>query len=64
MGNPSAGVKIMKQEKKGIVTVIRVDPEEGLCPKFDQTSMALFPVARPGEMGVAVVDDCAEEHIM
>lgn len=46
------------------MTVIRVDPEEGLCPKFDQTSMALFPVARPGEMGVAVVDDCAEEHIM
>ena len=46
------------------MAVIRVDPEKGLCPKFDETSQALFPVAKPGEMGVIVVDNCAEEHIM
>lgn len=42
----------------------RLEPEKRLCPKFDETSIALFPVAEPGEMGVRVVDNCAEEHIM
>lgn len=42
---------------------IRVNPEERLCPKFDQTGIALFPVADREEMGVRMVDDCAEEHI-
>lgn len=54
----------MKKEKKDKVAVIRVNPEQGLCPKFDETSTVLFPVAKPGEMGVAVIDNCAEEHIM
>ena len=54
----------MKKEKKGKTAVLRVDPEQGLRPKFDETSTALFPVAKPGEMGVTVVDNCAEEHIM
>ena len=43
---------------------LRVDPEKRLCPKFDQTSIALFPVAERGKMGMRVLDDCAEEHIM
>ncbi len=43
---------------------LRIDPEKRLCPKFDSTSIAMFPVASREEMGVRVVDDCAEEHIM
>ncbi len=43
---------------------LRVNPENRLCPKFDQTSIAKFPVASREEMGVRVVDDCAEEHMM
>lgn len=42
----------------------RMDPESRICPKFDAASIALFPVAQRDEMGVRVVDDCAEEHIM
>ncbi len=43
---------------------IRIDPTNRLCPKFDEKSIAMFPVADRDEMGVRVVDDCAEEHIM
>lgn len=43
---------------------IRVNPESRICPKFDATSIALFPVAKPDDMGMRVLDDCAEEHIM
>ena len=50
----------MKKDRKEI----RIDPEQRICPKFDSASIALFPVAGRDEMGVRVVDDCAEEHIM
>ena len=43
---------------------IRVDPAQRLSSKFDSTSIAQFPVAPDGAMGVRVVDDCAEEHMM
>lgn len=43
---------------------LRLDPESRICTKFDSTSIAKFPVAKREEMGVRVVDDCAEEHIM
>lgn len=42
---------------------LRLDPERRLCPKFDAASIAMFPVAQPGEMGFRVVDNCAEENI-
>ena len=42
---------------------LRLDPTARICAKFDETSIALFPVAKPGEMGMRVVDNCAEEHI-
>lgn len=51
-------------KKKEIQDDLRVNPEARLCPKFDSTSIALFSVADRGEMGVRVVDNCAEEHIM
>lgn len=43
---------------------LRLEPEKQLCPAFDSTSIALFPVANRGEMGVRVVDNFCEEHIM
>jgi len=43
---------------------LRLDPEARLCPRFDSAGIALFPVASRREMGVRVLDDCCEEHIM
>ncbi len=43
---------------------LRLSPEKRLCAKFDELSIANFPVARPGEMGMRVLDNCAEEHMM
>ena len=56
----------MKRKKKDLQTCtdLRIDPENRLCPKFDSTGIALFPVADAGEMGMRVLDDCAEEHMM
>ena len=43
---------------------LRLSPELRLCPKFDADSIARFRVAAPGQMGMRVLDNCAEEHIM
>lgn len=52
------------EKKKRQTEDLRLDPTARLCPKFDETSIALFPVADREEMGVRVVDNCAEEHMM
>ena len=52
------------KEQKQVNPELRVDPENRLCEKFDSTSIAKFDVAKPGKMGMRVLDDCAEEHIM
>ena len=59
----SVGVRRMKR-KQQVPPSLRVEPEKRLCPKFDEESIARFPVARRDEMGLRVLDDCAEEHIM
>lgn len=41
----------------------RLDPSIRLCPNFDHSSMALYLSDRKEDMGVVVLDDCAEEHI-
>lgn len=51
-----------KPKKRG--ADLRLCPEKRLCAKFDEMSIANFPVAKPGEMGMRVLDNCAEEHIM
>ncbi len=53
--------RLPRKEKD--VPVYRLDPSIRLCPNFDESSIALFPVADPGEMGMRVVDNCPEEHI-
>ena len=50
--------------KKDKTEDLRLNPHKCICPKFDEESIALFPVAGVNEMGVRVVDNCAEEHIM
>lgn len=50
--------------KKKEAQDLRLDPSQRLCPNFDPCSISLSPVADPEEMGMRVVDNCAEEHIM
>lgn len=42
---------------------VRLDPEERICPAFDSCSIKLFAAPDREEMGVFVVDNCAEEHM-
>ena len=55
----------MKSKKKPepVPEDLRLDPEKRLCPKFDACSIAKFPVAKREDMGMRVLDNCAEEHI-
>jgi len=38
--------------------------DDRLCPIYDETGIRMYPVAKPEEMGMRVLDNCAEEHIM
>lgn len=50
--------------QKKIPDDLRLNPEERICPAFDSCSIKKFPAPDREEMGVCVVDNCAEEHIM
>lgn len=50
--------------KKKETEDLRLSPQERICPIYDEVSIRKFAVADRGEMGVRVVDNCAEEHIM
>lgn len=67
-GHTAVGVIILSKQKKVFrgnrADDLRINPQLRLCPKFDETSIAMFRVADPGEMGMRVLDNCAEEHIM
>ena len=41
---------------------LRLNPEARLCPAFDCTSIKLFAAPAPNEMGMRVLDNCAEEN--
>lgn len=41
---------------------LRLDPSKRLCPRFNDRSEAKYDLPDP-EMGVRVVDNCAEEHM-
>jgi len=43
---------------------LRLDPEARICPMFDSVSIKKFAAPDRGEMGVRVLDNCAEEHQM
>ena len=50
--------------KKDKTEDLRLSPEKQLCPKYDEKSIAVFQTADPDRMGVRVIDNCTEEHIM
>mgnify|MGYP006923376555 FL=1 len=52
-----------KRHQQRTVEDLRLDPEARLCPIFDCTSIKLFAAPDPGEMGMRVLDNCAEENI-
>ncbi len=54
----------MEKKIKTETEDLRLDPEARLCPMFDNVSIKKFRVADRGQMGVRVLDNCAEEHIM
>lgn len=55
----------MKKNRKPVPTMdLRLDPQQRLCPAFDSVSIKLFAAPDAGEMGMRVLDNCAEEHIM
>ncbi len=54
----------MDKKIKTITEDLRLDPEARICPIFDNVSIKKFPMATREEMGVRVLDNCAEEHIM
>ena len=53
-----------KKKEKPSAEDLRLSPELRLSSKFDATSVSKFEDADPGVMGVRVIDNCAEEHIM
>lgn len=56
-------MKKQSENRPGRMPFLRLEPEKRLCPIFDDTAIATFPVAPPEEMGVRVLDDFCEEHI-
>ena len=55
----------MAKKKRNVSTVdLRLDPESRLCPAFDAVSIKKFAAPDAGEMGMRVLDNCAEEHMM
>ena len=57
-------MKRLKARVRRAPADMRLTPDKRIVSKFDSESIAEFPVAKRDEMGLRVVDDCAEEHIM
>lgn len=43
---------------------ISIDPEQRICDEHDAAGIRKTEVASPKKMGMRVVDNCPEEHIM
>lgn len=64
-GHTVPEVIYMAKKKRNVPTVdLRLDPEARLCPAFDAVSIKKFAAPDAGEMGMRVLDNCAEEHMM
>ena len=62
-GHTFPGGDGMKRKPHCPAADLCLNPEQRLCPIFDSTGIRKFRVADRTEMGVRVVDNCAEEHI-
>ena len=49
--------------RSGDMPALRLELEKRMCPIFDPTTIAKFPVAEPEKMGYRVLDNFCEEHI-
>lgn len=58
--HPASGTR----SREDMTRNLRLYPEERICARFDDESIAEYPVARRDKMGTRVLDNCAEEHIM
>ena len=55
----------VKHMKKKVETVdLRLDPEARIAAVCDAVSIRKIPAPTWEDMGVRVLDNCAEEHIM
>ena len=52
-----------KRRRQSRCMDLRLDPEARLCPAFDCTSIKRFAAPDDGEMGMRVLDNCAEENM-
>lgn len=52
-----------KKNRPNSMDDLRLNPDMRLCAKFDELSIAKFPVGHPDDMGMRVRDNCAEENI-
>ncbi len=57
------GKKKKREPKPDSTEDLRLNPEQRLNAKFDNMSIAQFPVAPRKKMGMRVLDNCAEENI-
>lgn len=53
-----------KPKRPPVVEDLRINPEKRLCPSYDYLAIAQYRVADRDKMGVRVVDNICEEHIM
>lgn len=57
-------MKMAKKKKHVQTEDLRLNPEARMCPAFDAVSIKKFAAPDYGEIGVRVLDNCAEEHMM
>lgn len=58
------GVMDMKERIPEEFPDLRLAPELRMCSLYDPLSIAMFPTADEEEMGIRVLDNFCEEHIM
>lgn len=56
-------LKIPERPRTEMLENLRLSPEKRLCAKFDDVSIAMFKTASRKDMGMRVLDNCAEENI-
>lgn len=64
MDDKRSNVAVNSGAAAGEPVCYRLEPEKRLVPRFDSCCIAEFQVAKPGVMGMRVLDNCCEDHMM